>query len=171
MKYQVVLSHHNCQPPSFLMPPPALTHAWVLTHNRARLICFNWADISRARKRKETLSVHRLILLSVCAAVSDVRCACSRWLHINLRPQSEQHSKARRRAGIWFRPLALPSSFHPCGLPLYMTSEPLDSFAQLWPEQSRATPRIHPTFIHPQITMQATGIPAEWRHLYSHVWF
>ncbi|KAK1884759.1 Calcium-binding and coiled-coil domain containing protein 2 [Dissostichus eleginoides] len=49
--------------------------------------------------------------------------------------------------GSGFGSSLFPPSQHPSGLPLYMTSEPLDSLAQLWPEQSGATPRNHPTFL------------------------
>ncbi|CAB1430802.1 unnamed protein product [Pleuronectes platessa] len=71
----------------------------------------------------------------------DVQCACSRWLHINLRPQPEQHSSAESAAqgrDLVSAPHlpSIPPFLHPGGRPLCMTSEPFDSRAQLWPERS-----------------------------------
>lgn len=80
-----------------------------------------------------------LFSLSVYASVSDVQWARSRWLHINLRPQSEQRGKAQGRDLVSAPPTRLP-----CGLPLYMTSEPLDSLAQLWPSGSEQHPGPSP---------------------------
>lgn len=110
--------------------------------------------------KKKSTKKHNLCTfysLSVCAIVSDVLYACSRWLHINLRPQSEQRSKAQCRAGILFRPLALPSSLRSRRTPIIHDIRASQQLCTAVARAELCNTQDPPHLIQPHITMQATG--------------
>lgn len=186
----MVLSHCNCQPPSFFMLPPALTHAQVLTHKHAQLIyfyliaIFSMQNVNKSTTTKKKSTICSGVILFFVFALQYQMCSVhaaggSTLTSAHSLSSAEQQSAVEGRdlVSAPHSSLILPL-LHPCGLPLYMTSEPFDSHAQLWPEQSWATPMVLPIFnmvdygttlteLYPQRTTQSTGILSQLRDLNS----
>lgn len=156
MKYQVVLSHHNCLPPSFLMLPPALTHAKVLMHKHAHCNCFK--VIAKCKEKQQRNTLCRRFILFVFVHQYQM---CSKHAAggSTLTFAHSLSSTAKHSAEIWFRPLTLPSippSLRTIIHDIRASRQPRTAVARA----ERSNTPGPPNLLHAQTATQATGILA-----------